>query len=119
MEKTIKIGNKEVKMKATASTPKRYRNMFNRDLLVELQKIASHIDVNTGAFIGEVDFDVVENLAYIMAKQADDGIAEIEDWLDMFEPTDVYNAIPQILSVWNNSQETLSTPKRSTKEKNG
>lgn len=112
MEKTIQIGGKDVLMKATANTPKRYRNEYNEDLLIKLQHLYNHLDRKTGEFVGEVDLAVVENLAYIMAKQADPEIGSQEEWLDGFEMVDIYNAMPQILSVWGNSTETLSTPKK-------
>lgn len=110
MEKIVKIGNQEVALKATANTPKRYRDTFNKDLIVELQKLYAHVDQETGTFIGEVNLEVVENLAYIMAKQANNKIKSIDDWLDDFEATDIYNSLPAILGVWASSTETLSTP---------
>ena len=112
MEKTIKIGEKEILMKATGNTPKRYRNEFNEDLLIKLQNLYNHLNHKTGEFQGEVDLSVVENLAYIMAKQADPEIGSIEEWLDEFEVADIYNAMPQILGVWGSSTETLSRPKK-------
>ena len=66
MEKTITIGNREITMKATANTPKRYRNEFNKDLLIELQNLFNHLDKKTGEFVGQVDLSLVENLAYII-----------------------------------------------------
>ena len=111
MEKTINIGNREIKLKATANTPKRYRNTFNEDLLIKLQDLFNHMDKN-GAFVGNADLSVVENLAYIMAKQADDTIGTQEEWLDNFEATDIYNAMPEIMGVWGASTSTLSTAKK-------
>ena len=112
MEKTIKIGEYDIVMKATANTPKRYRNEFNKDLLLELQKLFSHLDFDTGEFKGEVDLSLVENLAYIMAKQADPEIGTQDDFLDRFEVADIYNAMPDILGVWSVSSETLSNSKK-------
>lgn len=112
MEKTITIGNREITMKATANTPKRYRNEFNKDLLIELQNLFNHLDKKTGEFVGQVDLSLVENLAYIMAKQADPEIGTQDDFLDQFEVADIYNAMPQILGVWSTSTETLSTAKK-------
>lgn len=110
MEKTIKIGQLEITMKATANTPKRYRNTFNRDLITEMQKLYMHLDTKSGQLKGDVDFSVIENLAYIMAKQYDDTIGTQEEWLDNFGIADIYFAMPQILALWGESQQTLSTP---------
>lgn len=112
MEKTITIGRHEVPMKATANTPKRYRNAFNEDLLLKLQDLFNHMDRQTGAFVGDVNLEVVENLAYIMAKQANNEIGTQDDWLDQFEATDIYNAMPDIIGVWGASTSTLSEAKK-------
>lgn len=115
MEKIITIGNKEIGMKATANTPKRYRNAFNKDLITDMQKLYLHLDTKTGAFKGEANFEVIENLAYIMAKQYDDSIGTQEEWMDNFGITDIYFAMSQILSLWGESQQTLSTPSQKIK----
>lgn len=112
MEKIVNIGGNEILMKATANTPKRYRETFGKDLLIELQKLYGQVDKKTGAFIGEVDFSLVENLAFTMARQADDSLDDQEEWLDQFELVDLYNAMPEILSVWSESTTTLSQPKK-------
>lgn len=113
MEKTIKIGDYDVTLKATANTPKRYRNIFNKDLIAEMQKLYLHMDMKTGRFKDGADFEVVENLAYIMAKQYDDSIGTQEEWLDNFGIADIYYAMPQILTLWGESQQTMSTPTKS------
>lgn len=111
MEKTIKIGEIEVPMKATANTPKRYRQEYNKDLIIEMQRLYNHLDTKTGSFTGEANLEVIENLAYIMARQAGEERSQ-EDWLDEFGPTDIYNAMAQIISVWTGSTETLSKAKK-------
>lgn len=110
MEKTIKIGDVDVTLKATANTPKRYRDTFNKDLITEMQKLYKHLNSQTGELQGDIDFEVIENLAYIMAKQYDKEIGTQEEWLDNFEIADIYLAMPQILGIWGESQKTLSTP---------
>lgn len=112
MERIIKIGNKGIGMKATANTPKRYRNRFNKDLISEMQKLFLHLDTKTGAFKEGANLEVVENLAYIMAKQYDNEIGSQDEWMDNFGVTDLYFAMPLILGLWGDSQETLSTPSK-------
>lgn len=112
MEKTVKIGAFEVPMKATANTPKRYRHEFNADLLLELQKIYKSTDKKTGAIAEGTDLSVIENLAYIMAKQANPEIGTQDDWLDQFEPLDIYSSMRDIIGVWTASTQTMSTSKK-------
>ena len=111
MEKTIKIGDIDVTLKATGNTPKRYREMFNKDLLVEYQKLIRNIDSN-GDFSDNADLGVIDRLAYTMAKQYDNTIGDLEEWLDQFGVMDIYNSLAQILSVWQTSSETLSESKK-------
>ena len=112
MEKTIKIGTQEVTLKATANTPKRYRHEFNADLLLELNKIYKSTDRKTGVIAEGTDLSVIENLAYIMAKQADPAIGTQDDWLDQFEPLDIYEAMREIMSIWTASTTTTATSKK-------
>ena len=114
MEKTITIGNREITMKATANTPKRYRNEFNKDLLIELQNLFNHLDKKTGEFVGQVDLSLVENLAYIMAKQADPDIPDTPDaWLDSIEGIfSIYEVLPAILELWQLSLATTSSARK-------
>lgn len=112
MEKTIKIGTQEVTMRATANTPKRYRHEFNADLLLELNKLYKQTNKETGAINDGTDLSVIENLAYIMAKQADPTIGTQDDWLDQFEPLDIYEAMREIMSIWTASTQTTATSKK-------
>ena len=111
MEKTIKIGSYDVTLKATGNTPKRYREMFNKDIIVEYQKLMHSLD-DEGNFTDMSDLGLIDRLAYTMAKQYDDTIGDFEEWLDQFSPVDIFNATSQIFSVWRMSSETLSTSKK-------
>lgn len=110
MERTVRIGNIDVNMKATANTPRFYRMEFGKDMIVELQKFMNHVD-DEGRIIGNFDFSVIENLAFIMQKQAD-GLNDIEAFLDQFEMDDVYEATAEIISLWTDSKKTTSTAKK-------
>ena len=110
MERTVRIGNIDVNMKATANTPRFYRMEFGKDMIVELQKFMNHVD-DEGRIVGDFDFSVIENLAFIMQKQAD-GMNDIEAFLDQFEIDDVYEATAEIISLWTDSKKTTSTAKK-------
>ena len=110
MERTVRIGNIDVNMKATANTPRFYRMEFGKDMIVELQKFMNHVD-DEGRIIGNFDFSVIENLAFIMQKQAD-GLNDIEAFLDQFEIDDVYESTAEIISLWTDSKKTTSTAKK-------
>lgn len=114
MIETIKIGDKEVNMKVTANTPRKYREMFNKDLIVELQGFMKHINPK-GELTEGFDFGVVERLGYTMALQADSNIGSIDDWLDGFEGIDdMYIAMGEIIGLWQKSKTSIAVPKKKT-----
>ena len=103
MEKKVTIGDKEVLFKANASTPLRYRAMFQTDLLKDLEKLQNKTGETTP----------ILQLAYIMAKQADTSInVDIYDWLDQFDIVPFYNAMPEIMGIWGASNTTLENSKK-------
>lgn len=115
MERTVNIGNIEIPMKVNANTPRLYREEFGKDLIVDLQKFMNHID-KTGAIKGDFDFSVIENMAFIMQKQAG-GMKTIEEFLDQFEGIDdVYTAMADIIGLWNLSKRNTSEAKKKPNE---
>lgn len=115
MERVIKIGTVEVPMKATANTPRLYRDMYGKDLIVEMQSLFKHIGKN-GELTGDFDFGVIERLAYTMALQSNRELGTMDDWLDQFGMDDVYGAMAQIVGLWGDSKNTTSNPKKNTEQ---
>lgn len=117
MEKLIKIGDREVGFKATASTIRRYRERFNRDLFADFTSIAPNFEK------GEVsanDLECFENIAYIMAKQYDSSIPDDPDeWLDQFEMMSIYFVLPQIVELWGMNNQALETSKKKAEQQSG
>lgn len=115
MERTITIDDKPVKFKCTAGTVRAYRQIFTRDLLVDITSLQGM--KNSEDFSGEA-LEVFERIAYTMAKQADNTIPDdMDEWLDSFEMFSIYTALPQIVEMWALSQKTLSTPKKKATSK--
>ena len=109
MEKTILIDGREVRFKATANTPRLYRLKFRRDMLQDMAKLANQYSK------GKIDIPeltVFENVAYIMALQADAQIGEVSDWLDDFRIFDIYEVLPQLLELWGMNMETTIESKK-------
>lgn len=111
MEKTIRIDEKDVKFKATASTIRKYREAFGRDLLMDFQKLQN--EAGSGETLTVDTLTIFENLAYTMAKQADESIPDTPDeWLDEFNMFSIYVVLPQIVELWQLSKLPLSTSKK-------
>jgi hypothetical protein len=107
INKIIKIDGIEIPMRASASSPRTYRQVFGKDLFMELDKLR-----NAYANEGEVDLEVIENMAYLFAYQANEEIPDIDTWLDQFGMTAIYEALPQILELWGENEKTNSKEKK-------
>lgn len=116
MEKIIKIDGRDVAFESTAGTPRRYRQRFNRDIMVDSKKLIS--EVGKGGELTPEALKTFENLAYVMAKQADPEVPDTpEEWLDTFEIFSIYNVLPELLTLWLTSTETLEAPKKNKQQK--
>lgn len=105
MDKTINIGPKKVKLKATASTVRRYRAKFGRDLFADIQQF-------TAGEQSGVILEAIENLTYIMAKQANDSIPDdVDEWLDSFNVFPIAEFAPDVVRLWMASTITTVEPK--------
>ena len=103
LSKTIKVGDKEVAFRSSATIPRLYRAKFKRDIFKDLSKLESSYKGNSeaGSSIAIEDLEIFENVAYIMAYHADHNIPEdIDDWLDQFEMFSIYEVLPEILELW-------------------
>ena len=110
MEKTINISGKDVPLIATASTVRRYRAKFQRDILTDFELLMKSAKNNQ---LTAYDYETFENMTYIMAKQADETIPEdIYEWLDGFELLSIYDVLPEVIKLWNSSRVTLSESKK-------
>ena len=106
LKKVIKIGDKEVAFRSSATIPRLYRAKFKRDIFKDLSKLESSYKDNSeeGSSFAIDDLEIFENVAYIMAYHADNNIpGNIDDWLDQFEMFSIYEVLPEILSLWGNN----------------
>lgn len=125
MEKTIKVGERYIKMRSSALIPRLYRFKFGRDMVQDMtaiQKAWKKVkDLSNDATDEEkkeaqlsvLDLTIFENVAYLFAKHADPSIPDSpEEWLDGFDMFSIYEVLPQILDLWQVSARTTSTPKK-------
>lgn len=76
MEKTVKIGAKEVKLKATAALAIRYKNEFGTEFFDDISGATTDLS--------SVNYKMI----WVLAKTADPNIPSFEKWLDGFEYSD-------------------------------
>ena len=122
IERVITISGQEVPFRASATTPRLYRAKFKRDIFRDLTKLEGAYSKRTedGDELQIEDLEIFENLAYIMALQADPSIpATIDEWLDRFDIFSIYQVLPQILELWGENLMTEVEAKKELAEVNG
>ena len=104
LEKTVKIGEQEVRFRSSASVPRLYRIKFKRDIFKDLSKLEKSFKEKggeDGSMMEIDDLEIFENVAYIMAYHADPTIpGTIDEWLEQFEMFSIYEILPEILELW-------------------
>ena len=115
MEKTVNVGDREVRFRASALTPRIYRERTGRDLFIDIAKLETAIK-DAGQSAGTLPIEaltIFEDVAFTMAKQADSSVPDTaDDWLDEFGVFDIYVVLPQIIALWRGNTATTSKPKK-------
>ena len=104
IEKTVKIGEQEVRFRSSASVPRLYRIKFKRDIFKDLSRLEKSYQEKggeDGSTMEIEDLEIFENVGYIMAFHADPTIpGTIDEWLEQFEMFSIYEILPEILDLW-------------------
>lgn len=106
MKKDITIGGKAVPMSASALTPFSYKKIFGGDLIQDIQKLQKESSK------GALDAELVAQMTYIMAREADKEILPFEEWLSRFELFDLYESFGEVIQLWGLNEETHSQPRK-------
>ena len=117
LEKTVTIGDKEVRFRSSATIPRLYRIKFKRDIFKDLSKLEASYSKkrNEDGYFAIEDLEIFENVAYIMAYHADHSIPDnIDDWLDQFEMFSIYEILPEILELWGSNLVTDVASKKNS-----
>lgn len=114
MEKTIVIDGKNVRLKATGATPLRYKAQFGKDFFAEILRLNKLINSNTKEInFEQIDFEIVYNIVWTMAKTADPEIPDPITWLDGFDTfpiMDIFYEVQDMLI------ESIQSKKKTLKE---
>mgnify|MGYP007115352851 CR=1 FL=1 len=123
MEKTISIDGKDLKFKATANTPRVYRQAFGRDIYTDISILIAGF--NSDEPLPITALDAFENVAYCLNSQAEGRELNRESlekdmakWLDQFETFSIYRILPQIMELWRSTNEQTSVPKNQAARQN-
>lgn len=107
MEKTVWIDGKEVRLKATAALPLRYKAQFGRDFFGDVYKMNPDMKKNR---VENLDTTVFYNLIWVMAKNADKSIPEPVEWFDQFERFPLEDVLPTVFDLLNGVMGTKKKP---------
>lgn len=112
--KTIEICGQPVRFCASAATPRLYRLKFKRDIFADMQKLTKDFQArNTGTDLAVESLEIFENVAYIMAFQADRSIPDtIDQWLDQFEMFSIYEVLGELVQLWGDNLFTSASAKK-------
>lgn len=106
MEKTITINDKEYRFRVSAATTYLYREKFGKDLIRAFQLIGDGSDYDGS-------LELMTELAYIAAKQADKTIPDIGEWLEQFDTGELLKkVIPCVTDLWQKNIRTTVSPKK-------
>lgn len=128
MEKTIWIDGKEVRLKATAALPLRYKAQFGQDFFADILKLEPLVkkirgkkrEELTADDINGLDMTIFYNLLWVMAKSADRSIPDPITWLDQFDDFPFEEILPAVLELMNRlmSSKKKHQPKK-RRQRNG
>ena len=124
MERTIKIGGAELRMRASALIPRLYRFRFGRDLIKDMSQLEQSYrkamnlkedatdEEKRDAQFSVLDLTIFENVAWCMAKNADASVPDSPDeWLDSIDGVfSIYEVLPSILELWAAGLQQTSSP---------
>lgn len=102
MTGAVKLGDRSITFCGNAATPIRYKQVFHKDLLMSFKSMSAE----------DFDVDMITQLAYIMAMQAEGAdfktisFDDFIDWVSQFEQNDVLEASPDIINLWMSGSKT-------------
>lgn len=113
MTKTISLGDREIRVRASARTPWEYRELFFSDLFDDMHRVC----VGTA---GADTMAIVERFLWLCAKDAGEDVHDdlpvdeaIPLWLDGFEDMfATYHALPDVIEMWTGETRTTSKAKK-------
>lgn len=119
MYKSIEYKGKKLEFLSTAGTVIRYRQVFHKDVLVDLKKLKKAMADNE---ITSEATEVIPQLAYVMMSAADGQINMNKlnydsyiEWLEKWEPQDfsiVSDLFDVVLDVWSGQDTSTSEVKK-------
>lgn len=110
MERIFEVEKQNIGVKCSAATVRTYRNLCARDLIVDMAALEKEL-VETKTLTPASE-EIAENVIYLMAKEYDDTIPSIGEWLSGFSPYFVYTVVAQCIYMWRENLKTINNAKK-------
>lgn len=107
MDKTIKIGNKNIPIRANGLILLAYKRDFGREMLTDMLSI--YKKSKSGDYtvdIESLNIETVYKITYTLAKLADPNIGSMDEWLSGFDCFPIYDALQEIMPIITDSITT-------------
>jgi hypothetical protein len=114
MEKLIEIEGKKLGMKCSAGTVRTYRDLFGRDLILDMATIEKEL-IETKQLTSDT-CELAEQIIWLMAREYDHDLPELPEFLDQFSPYFSYNATGQVIYMWRECVKTLNSTKKNSEK---
>ena len=100
MEKIVKIGGHDYKMKSTAANLLKYKRQFGRDLLEDIAKMQSAMGRDGEIDISKVDLEMVYEMCWLLIKAADPELPPPYEWLDTLDSFPLEDAAKEAMALY-------------------
>lgn len=110
MERKFEVEGQTIGAKCSAGTVRTYRNLFARDLIQDMVSLEKEL-VETKT-LSAASAEIAENVVYLMAKEYDDTIPAMNEWLSGFSPYFVFNVVAQVIYMWRENLQTINSSKK-------
>lgn len=100
MERIVKIGGNDYKMKATAASLLKYKAQFGRDLLDDVSAMQAAMKSDGSFDFSAIDLEVLYNMCWLLIKAADPELPPPLDWLDTLDSFPLEEAAKDAMELY-------------------
>lgn len=110
MESKVKLGDQEVRLISSGATPILYKNAFKRDFFEDFSGVMEVAEVASNAEEGQEmkallpmfkngQITKLYNFVWVYAKNADNSIAPLDEWLDTFDEFPIFDIMAELMNL--------------------